>query len=149
TSTQRTGEWLTRQMEDIKIKLEKSEDALQRYAQTSGLMFTGEKSNVAEEKLRQSQEELSKAQSDRVSKQSAFEMAASSPPDSLPAVLESATLGEYQLKLTDLRRQLVEFGSSLTTAHPKIKRLEAQIVEVESAAKRERGNILTRIRNEH
>ena len=73
-TTQQTGEWLTRQMEDVRIKLEKSEDELQSYAHASGLLFTSEKvgsqlieGNVAEEKLRQLQEELSKAHGDRVS----------------------------------------------------------------------------------
>ena len=39
-TTQQTGEWLTRQMEDVRIKLEKSDDELQSYAQASGLLFT-------------------------------------------------------------------------------------------------------------
>lgn len=56
-TNQQTGEWLTRQLEDIKSKLEKSGDQLQSYAQSSGLMITSEKDNVAEEKLRQFQEE--------------------------------------------------------------------------------------------
>ena len=42
-TTQQTGEWLTRQMDDVRIKLEKSEDELQSYAHASGLLFTSEK----------------------------------------------------------------------------------------------------------
>ena len=41
-TTQQTGEWLTRQMDDVRIKLEKSEDELQSYAHASGLLFTSE-----------------------------------------------------------------------------------------------------------
>ncbi len=62
-TSQQTGEWLTRQMEDVRIKLEKSEDELQSYAHSTGLLFTSEKvgtqlieGNVAEDKLRQLQE---------------------------------------------------------------------------------------------
>src|SRR5262249_25023790 len=74
-TTQRTGEWLTKQLDDLRIKLERSEDALQAYACSSGLVFTSdkgshEKANVAEEKLRQVQEELSKVQADRIARQS-------------------------------------------------------------------------------
>ena len=90
-TTQQTGEWLTRQMEDVRIKLEKSEDELQSYAHASGLLFTSEKvgsalieDNVAEEKLRQLQEELSKAHGDRVAKQSRYELASTAPPESSP-----------------------------------------------------------------
>ncbi len=148
-TTQQTGEWLTRQMEDVRIRLEKSEDALQSYAQASGLLFTSEKDNVAEEKLRQLQEELSKAQADRVSAQSMYELASKASPESLPDVLDDKTLGEYQMKLTDLRRQLAELSSSFTPAHPAVKKVQAQIAALESALEKERANIIQRIRNEY
>lgn len=148
-TTQQTGEWLTHQMEDVRIKLEKSEDELQSYAQVSGLLFTSEKDNVAEEKLRQLQEELSKAQADRVSKQSKYELAATVPSESLPEVLDDLTLKEYQVKLTDLRRQLAELSSSLTQSHPAVKKVQAQIKALELALEKERTNISERIRNEY
>ena len=147
-STQQTGEWLTHQMEDVRIKLEKSEDELQSYAQASGLVFTSEKDNVAEEKLRQLQEELSKAQADRVDRQSKYELASTAPPESLPEVVDNATLKEYQVKLTDLRRQLAELSSSLTAAHPAVKKIQAQITTLEAALEKERTNIIQRMRNE-
>jgi len=147
-TTQQTGEWLTRQMEDVRIKLEKSEDELQSYAHASGLLFTSEKDNIAEEKLRQLQEELSKAQADLVVGQSKYELASTAPPESLPEVLDDKTLGEYQVKLTDLRRQLAELSSSLTAAHPAVKKVQAQIAALESALEKERTNIIQRIRNE-
>ncbi|MGH9680444.1 MAG: GumC family protein, partial [Candidatus Acidiferrales bacterium] len=124
-TSQQTGEWLTRQMEDVKIKLEKSEDDLQSYASASGLLFTSEKDNVADDKLHQLQDDLSKAHADRVAAQSRFELASTSSPDSLPEVLDDPTLKEYQVKLTDLRRQLAEISSTLTPAHPAVKRVQA------------------------
>jgi polysaccharide biosynthesis transport protein len=147
-TTQQTGEWLTRQMGDVRIKLEKSDDQLQSYAQASGLLFTSEKGNVTEEKLRQLQEELSKAQADRVASQSRYELVSTASPESLPEVLDDATLKEYQVKLTDLRRQLAEISSSLTPVHPAVKKVQAQVTTLESALDKERTNIIQRIRNE-
>lgn len=147
-TTQQTGEWLTHQMQDVRIKLEKSEDKLQTYAKQSGLLFTSEKDNVAEEKLRQLQEELSKAQVDRVARQSTYELASSASPDTLPEVLDDATLKDYQSKLTDLRRQLADLSSSLTLSHPSVKKVEAQIAALELARDNERTDIIERIRNE-
>jgi succinoglycan biosynthesis transport protein ExoP len=147
-ATQQTGDWLTHQMEDVRIRLEKSEDALQSYAQASGLLFTSEKDNVAEEKLRQLQEELSKAQADRVASQSKYELASSVSPESLPEVLDDKTLMEYQVKLTDLRRQRAELSTSLTAANPAVKKVQAQVTTLESALDKERTNIIQRIRNE-
>ncbi|MGA8233725.1 MAG: polysaccharide biosynthesis tyrosine autokinase [Candidatus Acidiferrales bacterium] len=147
-TTQQTGEWLTHQMEDIRIKLEKSEDQLQSYAQASGLLFTSEKDNVAEDRLRQLQDGLSKAQTDRVAKQSKYELVSTASPESLPEVLDDGTLKEYQGKITDLRRQLAEVSSSLTAAHPAVKKIQAQVVALELARDKERTNVVQRIRNE-
>ena len=155
-TTQQTGDWLTHQMEDVRIKLEKSEDELQSYAHASGLLFTSEKvasqlieGNVAEEKLRQLQEELSKAHGDRVARQSVYELASSAPPESLPAVLDDKTLEDYQVKLTDLRRQLAELSSSLTPAHPAVKKVQAQVTSLELALEKERADVVQRIHNEY
>lgn len=146
--TQRTGEWLTKQIDELRIKLERSEDALQAYARQSGLMFTSEKTNVSEEKLRQLQEELSKAQADRISRQSRYEMARGSAPETLADILNDVALREYQTRLTDLRRQHAELSATYKPEYSKVKRVQAQIVTIEAALKRERNAILERIRND-
>jgi polysaccharide biosynthesis transport protein len=146
---QRTGDWLTRAQEDLKNKLEKSEEKLNNYARSSGLLLTSEKENVAEAKLRQLQEELSKAQADRILKQAQYGIVASGKPESLPEVLDSGPLHNYQVQLADLRRQLAELSSSLTPAHYKVKRVQAQINELEAILTKERSNVTKRIRNEY
>ncbi len=155
-TTQQTGDWLTHQMEDVRIKLEKSEDQLQSYAHSTGLLFTSEKvgtqlieGNVAEDKLRQLQEELSKAHGERVTKQSVYELVSSAPPESLPEVLDDKTLEDYQVKLTDLRRQLAELSAALTLAHPAVKKVQAQVTSLELALSTERAAVVQRIRNEY
>ncbi len=148
-STQRTAEWLTRHLDDMKGKLEQSEAQLQDYARTSGLTFTSEKDNVAEIRLQELQEELSKAQADRIAKQAKLEEAKGKPADSLPETLDDPTLREYRQKLTDLQRQLVELSATLTPAHYKVQRVQAQIAELQSAIKTQRGNILRRSGNEY
>jgi capsular exopolysaccharide synthesis family protein len=148
---QRTSEWLTRQLEDVRIKLERSEDQLQRYARQSGLLFTGdkEKQNVSDEKLRQLQQELSKAQADRISMQSRYEMAQGAEPESLPDVLNDNSLRDYQSKLTDLRRQEADLSATYRPEYAKVKKVNAQIVALETALVRERKAIIDRIRNDY
>jgi succinoglycan biosynthesis transport protein ExoP len=148
-TTEHTSDWLTHQLDDMRIKLERSEDAMQGYARQAGLMFTSEKTNVSEEKLKQLQQNLSAAQGERITKQSRFEMATTSPPEALPDVLNDAGLREYQSKLTELRRQIAELSSTFTPDHPKVKRVQAQLSTMEQALERERGAIVKRIRNEY
>ena len=68
---------------------------------TAGLMFINgekEKENVAEEKLRKLQEEVLKAESDRVAKQSQAELIKSASPDSLPEMLDDKALADNQAR---------------------------------------------------
>ncbi|HVX65009.1 MAG TPA: polysaccharide biosynthesis tyrosine autokinase [Bryobacteraceae bacterium] len=148
-TTETTGEWLARQMEGVRIKLEKSEEQLQLYARAAGLLFTGEKNNAAEEKLRQLQDELSKSHAERVARQSKLEIAAKTAPGALPEVLDDDSLRGPASRLTDLRRQLADLGASFTPEHPKVKRVEAQIASLEASLAEERANILRRIRGDY
>jgi capsular exopolysaccharide synthesis family protein len=148
-SSQRTGEWLTRQLDEMRIKLERSEDALQGYAQRNSLLFTGKDTNVDEEKLKQIQDQLTTVQGDRVNKQSRWEMARTAPAESLPDVLNDSSIGGYQEKLADLNRQKGELLETFTPDSQRAKRVEAQIVSLEKSLDRGRGQILRRIRNEY
>jgi polysaccharide biosynthesis transport protein len=148
-SNQHTQEWLARQLEDLRMKLEQSEDQLQTYSTAADLMFTGEKDSVAEEKLKQIQEEFTKAEADRITKQSRYELVTQSPPDALPEVLDSGPLREYQVQLANLRQQSAELRSLLTPGHYKVKQIEAQINGLVPIVERERANVITRIRNDY
>jgi polysaccharide biosynthesis transport protein len=144
-----TGELLRRQLEGVKTKLEASENEFQAQSHAMGILVTDDRNSVAEARLRQVQEELSKAQADRMGKQSQYEMASAMKPDSLPAVLDNGPLREYQLKLSDLRREEAEQSVLLAPTNYKVQRLRAQIKELESAMSEERTNVIGRVRNEY
>jgi capsular exopolysaccharide synthesis family protein len=149
-TTERTGVWLTRQLDDIRIRLEQSEDRLQAYARQANLVFTEDaKNNVSEEKLLEVQQAVSTAQTDRITKQSRWEMSNSSPPGALPDILNDPTLRDYQTKLTDLNRQLADLRATFTADEPKVKRLQLQVTAVQTAFERAREDILRRIKNEY
>lgn len=148
SGSQATNQWLSQQLADFKAKLEASDNQLQAYARKTGLIFTNEKDNLVEEKLRQVQTGLSQAEAERIVKQSQYEMAKSSPPESLPEVLNDGSLRDYQAKLTDLNRQAAELSATLTPEHYRVQRVQAQIGEVKIALNQQRANIVNRIRNE-
>ena len=146
---QTTGEWLTRAQADLKGKLEASERQLLDYARASGLVVTAKNEDIAEQTLVQMQGEVSKAQADRIAKESVYRTAMAQPAASLADVLDRGLMAQYQGKLADLRRELADATTSLTPAHPKVKRLEAQIEELTAATRRESDNILNRMRTEY
>lgn len=148
-STEYTGEWLTRQLQDIKIKLEKADEELNAYARTSGLTFTDEKTSASDEKLRDLQKQVLQAQADRVNKQAKYEMAKNSPPEALPDVLDDSSLREDETSLNELKRQYAQLRIAFTPQHAEVRRVQAQIALMEGTLQKEHANILTRIKNEY
>jgi polysaccharide biosynthesis transport protein len=147
--SQHTSEWLSRQLDGMRIKLERSEGALQSYARKTGLTFTSENDNISEGKLRQLQEELSKAQASRILTQSRWELTKHSPPEALPDVLHDSSLRPLQDNLTELRRQRAELIITHTEQHSKVKQVDAQITLLEEALEKERAVVVDRLRNDY
>lgn len=148
-NSQQTGEYLSTQLRDVKAALERSEEALQSYARNAGLLFTGDRDSVAEAKLRQVQEALSKAQDDRAAAEAAYNRVAASPADALPQVQDDNTLRDYRGRLAELNRQLAELSATYTPNYYKVKQIKAQIAALESSLDDGRTSILRRIRNQY
>jgi polysaccharide biosynthesis transport protein len=148
-SAQTTSDWLTRQLQGLRTRLEDSENRLQNYTQDAGLIFTGNAESVDDDRLKAIEKALSDAQSDRINKQSAYEIASTTPAESLPQVLDNGRLSDYQSKLADLRRQYAEQSAIYTPAHYKVRELQAQITDLENTMRRERSNIVGRIQSDY
>jgi len=147
-SAQKTNQWLIDKVQETKTKLDESESNLQEFVRSSGLLFLNQQDTLAATKMKQLQGELAAIQADRIAKQSRHELAQSSPADSLPDALDGSLSG-YKTKLTDLRAQHAQLSSVLTQENPKVQNVIVQIQEVESALRKQRAEIVQRIRNEY
>jgi capsular exopolysaccharide synthesis family protein len=144
----KTSEWLVGQLDEMREKLQHSEDALQAYAREKGLIYTADKQNLSEGKLRELQTELSKAQADRVDKQSRSEIARNASPESIPEVLNDGNLRVMENNLIGLQQQEAEMGVTFKPDYAKAKRLRAEIESLQTAVAAKRKAIIIRIENE-
>ena len=146
--TRSTSDWLEKQLGDVRGKLAGSEKQLQDYARKTGLLVTTEEHRPDEEKLRQIQESLSKAQENRMMKQARMETAAKSPLDSIEVPAGSA-LRDHQAKLADLRRQRADLMTVFTPDFDGVRRIDSQIASLEVSLRTETTSLLQGIRNEY
>lgn len=144
---QKTSEWLSRQLSDVREQLAVSERKLQHSAEGNGLLYQ-QGGSVGEQKLRELQTEYNRAQADRIMKQAQFEISKSAPSDSLPSVLDDNQLRDYQNRIVELQQQLAKLMPPLTDAHPTVRKLKAQIKELESSLNGKKANVMDRLRNE-
>src|SRR5438874_9635879 len=108
-ATQKAADWLSQQLVGVKAKLEKSEEQLQDYARHNGLVFLetdkGASENVANERLQQLQEELTKAQTERYQKEALYRLVQAGDYGSLPGVVENKLIQDLSERLADLKRE--------------------------------------------
>jgi capsular exopolysaccharide synthesis family protein len=150
-TTSRTSHWLSEQLQELQAKLQRSELELQNYAAQSGLVFTGDKdrTNVVDQKMRLIQEELAKAQADRIVKETRYELAKKSPPEALAEIVDNPAWHDYESKLATLRQQLADLQELYTPNYYKVRQVEAQIKELTGTISKSRTNMLQRIENEY
>jgi succinoglycan biosynthesis transport protein ExoP len=139
---QKASEWLSQQLQTFKAKLEKSEDELQDYAQNNGLLFLetekGDTENIVDERLRQLQDELTKAQADRYTKESLYRLVQAGDYSSLPGVVDNKLMQDLTERLADLQREEAALTPTFTNDYPKVKQIQSQIDDVQKVLNQER-----------
>jgi len=145
----RTTQWLEGQIEEARTRMDQADEKLQDFVKQEGLAFVLDQNTLADSKLRQLQADLSTVQTERITKQSRYELAKSSPVDSLPEILDDGTLRALRDHLTDLRKERAQLTATLMPGHIKVKRIDAQIAELEKTTETEKANLVRRIQNEY
>lgn len=148
-ATQKASDWLSQQLVGLKGRLEKSEEDLQRYAKDNAILFLDEKQNMSTEKLKQLQEEATRAQADLIQKESLYNQIRGGDLSSVPGILENKLYQDLSVKLADLRREYSELTATFTPEYPRVKRLKNQIDEIERALQRERGTFARRVADDY
>ena len=141
-SAQKASEWLSQQLESFKAKLEKSEDDLQEYAQKKGLLFLetqkGDTEDIVNERLRELQDELTKAQAERYAKESLYRLTEAGDYSALPGVVDNKLMQELTARLAELERQKAALTPTFTGDYPKMKEIQSQIDQIERRLDAER-----------
>ena len=146
-STQNTAEWLTGHLKELQKSLDTSEAKLQDFARSTGIMLSSDKQdvaghNISEDKLKQIQDELSRAQADRTQKEADYETIKNMPVESLSPTLNNPTLQNYLAKMGDLKSQLANLSATYTPEHYKVLQVQAQIADLQKSIDAERAGIL-------
>jgi capsular exopolysaccharide synthesis family protein len=149
TAGLRTTQWMEGQLEETKNRVEQAEARLLEFIRKSGNTFVLDQTTLEDSKLRQLQTELSSSQADRITKESRWDLAKSSPVDSLPEILDDGRMRDLKNRITELRRERAQLTTTLTPEHYKVQRIDAQIREIEQTLQGEKANLVKRIQNEY
>jgi polysaccharide biosynthesis transport protein len=150
-SSRTTNQWLDSQLQEQKQKLEEAETRLKDFvarAGVQGLTQQEQGSTLAASRLAQLQQELATIQSDRIVRQSRYEVAISKGPEALPEVMGASMLPQFRATLIELERQKAQLVTRFKPAHPRVRQVQAQIDEVNQNIEVEKKQVLERLKND-
>ena len=149
-ATTRASTWLTDQLNDWKIRVEKSEDARITYERQNQIWaLDGDKQNVTTQRLADLNKQLTDAQSERMRKQSLFEFAKAGEMDSVPQIRDNAAVQDLIRKRNEIYSQYNDALNQYGPNFPKVQRLQSQLKEVDATAEKEKKGVLVRLESEY
>lgn len=148
-ATTTASNWLAGQLNELKIKVEKSEDVRIAYERQNQIWTIDEKQNITNQKLSDLNKELTEAQADRMRKEAVYQLAQAGSIDAVPAVRDNEAIHDLLKRQTDLGTQYAEALNQYGPNYPKVLRLQAQLKEMEQLVGREKTNIASRIEAEY
>jgi capsular exopolysaccharide synthesis family protein len=148
-ATTQASNWLSSQLNELKIKVEKSEDARLAYERSNQIWTIDEKQNITTQKLSDLNKELTEAQAVRMQKEANYELARSGNANSLPEARESRVIQDLTKKQTELSSDYTEALNQYGPNYPKVLRLQAQLKELDQLLTREKTNIVNQIESEY
>ena len=148
-ATEKASEWLSQQLVGLQGKLEQSEEELQGYAKENSILFIDEKQNMSGQKLQQLEEEYTRAEGERIQKESLYNQVRTYEDSSIPGMRENRLYQDLSVRLAELRRQYSELSATFTPEYPKVKRLKLQIDEIQRTMEQEQIALARRVRDNY
>ncbi len=149
-ATTRASTWLTDQLNELKIRVEKSEDARIAYERQNQIWaLDGDKQNVTTQRLSDLNKQLTEAQSERMRKQSLYEYAKAGDMDAVPQIRDNAIVQDLLRKRADTYAQYTDALNQYGPNFPKVQRLQSQLKELDAAAEKEKRGVITRLQSEY
>ena len=160
-STMQASDWLSKQLVDLQMKVETSQEMLVRYQKEHEILGMDEKQNITMAKLDELNKELTSAESERMDKESFYRLVESGDPDAIAssaggidtagsgAQTASQLLESLRGKQADLKIQAADLSTQFGPSYPKLAQLNNQLKEIDSQIQAEMKKIASKVRGQY
>jgi capsular exopolysaccharide synthesis family protein len=148
-STLQAQQWMSSQLSELKSKMEKAHESLVTYERENQIYALSEGQNVTMQKLGQLNQELTIAESERMARESQFQLVKSRRLDDLASVASNNYIQELQTRLNKLNDDYTEVRATFGPKYPKVQRLEQQLLDAKAQLDREKQQIANRIESDY
>jgi polysaccharide biosynthesis transport protein len=148
-ATMQASKWLSQQLDDLRQKVEKSNQALAAFQNANGIVELGEKQNTVTQEAAELSRQISQAQADRIQLEAYLKMADAGSEDSLPQVRDNQTFQALRQRLGETRAQLAQALAIYGNKNPNVRKLQSEADELEAQLTAERKNLVGQLRTNY
>jgi succinoglycan biosynthesis transport protein ExoP len=148
-STTEATKFLQDQLDELKIKVERSEAVRIQYEKDNEIWTLDDKQNITSQRLTDVNKELTDAQSDRMKKEAMVQYAKSGNMDTMPQLQSDEALTDLQRKRADLSTGYTEALAQFGPNYPKVQRLQAEMKGVDDLIETEKKNVVDRMESDY
>src|SRR3984893_2640212 len=160
-STMQASDWLSKQLVDLQMKVETSQEKLVRYQKDHEILGIDEKQNITTAKLDELNKELRSAESERMDKESFYRLIESGDPDAIASSAggldkggsgtqsASTLLESLGAKQADLKIQIADLKTQFGPSYPKLAQLNNQLKEIDLQMQAEMKKIASKVRGQY
>ena len=141
-STSQASTWLADQLNDFKIKVQKSEEARITYERQNQIWTIDDKQNMTTQRLSDINRQFTEAQSERMRKESLYEFAKAGNLDAVPQVQSNTALTETLKKRTEAQAAYEDALEQYGPNFPKVQRLKSQLKDLDDNVEKEKQKVL-------
>jgi succinoglycan biosynthesis transport protein ExoP len=160
-STMQASDWLSKQLVDLQMKVETSQEKLVRYQKEHEILGIDEKQNITTAKLDELNKALTAAESERMDKESVYRLVQSGDADTIASAagaLDAAGVGaqsqaglleSLRTKEADVKIQAAELSTQFGPSYPKVAQLNNQLKEIDAQILAETRKVAGKIRGQY
>lgn len=140
--TKEARDFLDGKNAELKDKLERSEDALNRFRQAYGVVSMEKGENIVVDRLVEINRQLTNARAQRIEAESLYKVVENKSTQSLAQVMNQGMVPALRSNLLSLEAEKVKLSSVFKPDHPRMIELNQQITEMKRSLATEIGNVV-------
>ncbi len=151
-STMQASEWLSKQLTDLRLKAETSQQRLVDYQKQKQIVGVDDKQNITLSKLDELNKQLTQAEAERIQKEANFRITQTDDPElisTLSKTGENTLLGSLKGQEAALKTQIAQMQVLYGPSHPKMAEVRNQLAAVELSIQTELKHSAARLRSEY
>lgn len=153
-SSKEASDWLGQRLAEQRKQVEASEQAVQRYREQTDSVSLEEKQNIVVQKLADLNAAVTRAKTERIQKEAAYNQIRTvqndrAVLDTISAILSNSFIQQQKSELAQLQQQRAQLSETLGPNHPDMVKIRLAIQSAETKIQGEIAKIIQAMRNDY